>query len=555
LHNTTIWRAVVRADTSFPLSFAFVIGVTKQNRFAETILSAQKSKSFLDRNSKACIQIWLKRSLQRMIATMPILFDRIQTFSKPLYGFNRNLIRDTSAEQDARRLGADRDFESDVLDFLQRQEKAGSPAIAVSVVLDAVVTANLRVERGFALAQTSPTSTPSSPTIGEGTNPSELVMDHWPSVYMRTTMHHGVSASTSGGGILGGMRRTAHRSNDHKLGLAGSKSHEEAPSQKTRTASSNILRSWSNEASPTAAQDSAKKSHQSKQMNVLEYGPESGSATSSWPHSAWKSLVALLTGAGDQLGSPVSTNDAAAPVNTSPFASFGSIEVDLKALSLTNWSGLNSPTVTTTNPPQASSAPISKLAKSDSQTSIHVSAISEYLWLVVMIKGEEESRWHRRRSRADIEEEARQFLNDVAPLLRMSDWFSSTVEISQLRQGTLKASASKSTSSTSKNNHGEHGLINALKAERNWDEDDLQEHLATLKELFGLRPPLRPTVGPLRQMSSYGLSLGSAIAGFKRSPRFNNRRSTRVAEANNASLRTSAAALFLGVDLMHAVGE
>jgi hypothetical protein len=524
------------------------------NRFAETILSAQKSKSFLERNAKACMQIWLKRSLQRMIATMPILFDRIQTFSKPLYGFNRNLIRHTSPEQDASRLGADRDFESDVLDFLQRQEKAGSPAIAVSVVLDAVLTANLRVERGFALAETSPTSIPSSPTIGEGINPSELIMDHWPSVYMRTTMHHGVSAATSGGGILGGMRRTTHRSNDHKLGLAGSKSHEEAPSQKTRTASSNILRSWSNEASPNAAQDSAKKSHRG-QMNVLEYGPESGSATSSWPHSTWKSLVALLTGAGDPLASPASTNDAVAPVNTSPFASFGPIEVDLKALSLPNWSGLNSPTVTTNNPPQASSALRSKLAKSDSQTSIHVSAISDYLWLVVMIKGEEESRWHRRRSRADIEDEARQFLLDMAPLLRMSNWFSSKVEISQLRQGTLKASASKSTSLTSKNNHGEHGLINALKAERDWDEDDLQEHLATLKELFGLRPPLRPTVGPLRQMSSYGLSLGSAIAGFKRSPRFNNRRSTRATAATNSSLRTSAAALFLGVDLMHAVGE
>ena len=469
-----------------------------------------------------------------MISIMPVFFDRIETFSKPLYGFNQNVMYKSTPEQDANRLGPTQHLEDYVLQFLQQQEKAGGPSIAVSVVLDAVSTSNLRIERGFALTEASP----AAETVGAPNEP-DSALSQWPAVYMRSTVH-GLSNLASGGGILRGMRRTAGRK-EARVGRAGSRSHEDDPTSAMRQPSS-ILRSWSNDASPSIGKEAAKLRHQEKRLslNVLEYAPESGTTASSWPHSAWNKLVAVLAGQeDDQLPDPPVKVEA--PLDR---GSFGDMEVDLFS-SIRNWPGLSAATTTSTDssPLSSPASPISRLVRQEVQTSFYVSALSDFLWLVLMVKGEEESLWHRRRSRSALEEEAREFLNTMASQLRVADWFSPR-HIHRLRQGIFEA-----TSATSSHGHfrREHGLVFEMRAERAWDDKDMQDFLKCIKEIFGLRAPRRPIIGPLYSMSSYGLSFVSK----RGSPR---NRSTGTPPPS-ISLEKSAAALFLGPELMNSFGE
>ena len=468
-----------------------------------------------------------------MISIMPVFFDRIEAFSKPLYGFDQISIQETASKEESHRLGPTEDLEEYVLRFLQQQDKAGGPAIAVSVVLDAVSTSNVRVERGYTLTEIAPVV-----ESAVGMNQQEAALSHWPAIYMRTTMHHGFSTLSSGGGILRGMRRTAGRK-EARVGRVGSRSHEDDPASSMRQPNI-ILRSWSNDASPSIGKESSKRQHQAKQLslNVLEYGPESGSTASSWPHAAWTRLVALLADRGDDQLPELSVK---AP--SLDRGSFRNMEVDLIS-SIRNWPGLSAATTTSndSSAPPSPTSPVNRLARQDAQTSFFVSVLSDFLWLVVMVKGEEESLWHRRRSRTALEEEANVFLNTMASQLRVADWFSSR-HVHQLRQRMFKSSLGNSS-------HGhfrrEHGLVFEMRVERAWNDDDLQKLLKSIKEIFGLRAR-RPIIGPLYSMSSYGLSFVSK----RGSPR--NRVTATVPP--RISLQKSAVALFLGTELMHAIGE
>jgi hypothetical protein len=471
-------------------------------------LSAQKTKSLLDHASQTSLQVWFHETLRNLISIFPIVFDRIEAFAKPLYGFNESLENPLPD-----RLGPAQDLEQQIVEFLRKQEKAGGPAIAVSVVLDAVHTCNLRVERGFTLQEQTSTS-----PLTE----SEVVSLEWPAVYMRTTTHHGLTASQSvSGGILGGMRRSKGSSNR----VTSQPIDGDATLKPTRSTSTSILRSWS--ADTSSPRVGGQKKVEEKQLNILEYSPDSGS--SAWPHSAWSSLVALLTGSGEEL--PPSPIAELPPVER---ASFGNIEENLKSLSMRKWPG--------SAPIPSPGSPLvpalkRKMSTVCENTSFHTSHLSDFMWLVIMVKGEEESRWHIRRSRTVVEDEVREFLNKTAPVLRIGYWFA-VYHVHKIRVEKIKALKFQ-----------RQRLFTEIKKERSWSDANVQELFESLKEAFGLSSPRAPLAeGP--RSSLY-------IGGFRplnsRSPSF--WRAPRTARLQDVSFDESAAFFFLGQVLANTIGS
>jgi hypothetical protein len=152
-----------------------------------------------------------------------------------------------------------------VLDFLHCQEKAGDLTIAVSDVLDAVTTSNLRIERGFTVVE--------NPTVYTAQmKEGEAARFQWPAVYMRSTLQGLATTPTSSlpGHLLGNMRQSssckAGAGPGHLLGnmrqsfscKAGAgrpgsqlQDVEESYSSSTQqTHSSSILHSWSTDMLP-----------------------------------------------------------------------------------------------------------------------------------------------------------------------------------------------------------------------------------------------------------------------------------------------------------------
>jgi hypothetical protein len=467
----------------------------------------------LERSSQTSLQIWLHETLQNLISIFPIVFDRIEAFAKPLYGFNESLMDNPLPN----RLGPAQDLEQQILEFLRKQEKAGGPAIAVSVVLDAVHTCNLRVERGFTLQEQTSTS-----PLKE----SEVVSLEWPAVYMRTTTHHGLTASQSVSGILGGMRRTKGSA------TRGSKDsfEGEATLKPTRSTSTSILRSWS--ADTSSPRVVGHKKPEEKRLNILEYSPDSGS--SAWPHSAWNSMVALLTGNGEELPpSPIPEHPSMER------ASFGNIEENLKSLSLPKWPG-SAPITSPESQPNSPSLPALKRKMSTvcETTSFHISHLSDFMWLVIMVKGEEESRWHIRRSRTVVEDEVREFLNKTAPVLRIGDWFA-VYHVHKLRVQKIKALKSQ-----------RQRLFKEIKKERSWSDANVQELFESLKEAFGLSSPRAPLVDASRSTYIGGFrALSSLSPSFWSAPR------TARSQDDSFDASASAAFFFLGPVLANTIGS
>lgn len=468
-------------------------------RFAETILSAQKTKGSLNLSSNICLQVWFRQTLQHMVSILPVFFDRIGAFAKHLYGFE-NGPPETSS-QHGKKLGDSEDLESMILDFLRRQEKAG-PAMAITVVLDAEKTDNLRIERGFAIVDGPNTDMSQSETHG-----SDTARFQWPAIYMRTTAHRAWPLpGTTTSGLLGGRR-----------GRPGSRSHEDDSTRVIQAPSSNILRNWSNDGSPPTT--SGKRQNE-KQLNVLEYAPELGSVASSWPHSSWSSLVAILTGTGESRNFEVQETSEASIFERFDRSSISTMEVDF----LPKWPKSNSST----------SMFSEEAPRSQPQTSLHIAALSDYMWLVVMVKVGEDNRWHRRRGKKVVEEEAREFLNKLAPKLRVSDFFCAS-HAQKLRRATMK-SFSFSSSST----YHDFDPVKAMKqSSLTWNQEDIEELLQYLKGAFRLRSPRSSLKSP------YNLGFGSRA--FKKSPKF------RHGPYPQPTLQASAVSFFLGPELAHMI--
>lgn len=497
-------------------------------RFAETILTAQKTKGHLNLSSKTCMQVWMRQTLQHVMSILPIVFDRIQAFAKPMYGFQDGSEPSTSVPLP---LGATQDLESMVLEFLRRQEKAGGPSMAVSVVLDAGRTSNLSIERGCTVFETPALE------IAQMED-SEAARLQWPAVYMRTTAHHGaLTAAAVPGGLLGGIRRSSSRKD--RVGRPGSRSHEDEGNNHAQ--GSHILRSWSNDVAPTNTNGGH---FENKGLNVLEYAPEVGSVASSWPHSEWSSLVGALTGTGEpSVGSANGETSKASIFDRLERTSSRNLaEVDLISLPLPKWTEVSGSNFSEESLPTASPTSSRKQLRFNAQTSFHISSLSDYMWLVVMVKVGEESRWHRRRASKAVEDEVQEFVNGLGTLLRVADWFRAS-HARLLRQ---KASDSSFVSSSGIHDFD---LADEVKIERLWDDDDTQDFLLSIKEAFKLRSNHISLAEPLK--SSHKISFRSIAT--KKSPR-RIQRGTPRALLHRSSLQASAAALFLGKELMHTIG-
>ena len=163
----------------------------------------------------------------------------------PMYGFTPEKIEYSMKK--SRRFGAAVNIGALIEDFLRKQEKGGGPTVAVSVVIDAVQTSNLRSERGFVLNDVW-----NEPTKAENLTSSESILAKWPAVYMRSSSHLSNKRALAnpmvspGSGILGGIRRSSSK---HIRQRRTSRSHEDDPSS-TKTTSSNMMKSWSTDNSP-----------------------------------------------------------------------------------------------------------------------------------------------------------------------------------------------------------------------------------------------------------------------------------------------------------------
>jgi hypothetical protein len=451
-------------------------------------LSSQKTKLRLNLTSTTHMQQWLLQTLQRLIALFQVYFDRVHTFAKPLYGFQNVALVDTDDSKKTLIGGAhDSLVDVQVLDFLHRQQKSGSSALAVTVVLDAVRTSNLDMERGFTVVDSSVEDSKLSDL--------ETTRLQWPAVYMRSTKYRG--ESQAGGGLLGGKRRTTNRTQDEEL-------------PKNSSFADHYIR-WSTDASsPTRSNE--KTYEKDMQLNFQEYAP--GEGGTSWPHSEWNNLVRLMNEKGDMplTSNPMSASEASPEISDDGFFHW-----------LGN-SGLSNFLENEPSPAQTRT----RLKRTSGGTAFYISALSDFAWLIVMTKAEEESRWHRRRG-SKIEDEVEEFLEHLSSLLRIADLFNSSHDQKMRRNSAAQ----------------QHGidLVQEIRNGGNWNDENVQDLVQSLKVAFGLKSNNNSFAAePLK--ASYNMG-------------FRSRKSPKVRPLTRASakLDVSAMAFFLGADLMHAVSS
>jgi hypothetical protein len=280
---------------------------------------------------------------------------------------------------------------------------------------------------------------------------------------------------------------------------------------------------------------------------VMEYGPDQGKAVHSWPHSEWDALMALLDNKSSlQVGidsSDLATSRADAPdVSQSRLAeepvavTYTDMDDDEEAKASSdsiidveeNVASLFS-TILETPSPQT--PPQNSIQEKQSST-FHVVSLSAFLSMVVIVKGEEESRWHRRRSRLG-DEEIRSFLDDMASKLRVSKQFAPS------RLPIVKSCDSLGP------------RLKPLTEDMiGWTDENVTSFLKRLKGSFGLRPanPLQESLRVASILSRRVLSPGTPSTPGSSPRRRRNWRS-------KPEMPESAAALFLGSDLATLFGD
>lgn len=169
--------------------------------------------------------------------------------------------------------------------------------------------------------------------------------------------------------------------------------------------------------------------------------------------------------------------------------------------------------------------------KEKRQSIFHVVSIGEWLNLIVMVK-EEESRWHLRRNRLE-DDEIREFLHDLAKKLRVAR----IVSAESLR------------SLAGEKDRRSPMLSLPCDDVLTWDDEKrVQDFLADLKEVFGLRP-----ISPYMHDSSHSYNFYSSSRPSPRTPvnaRALAARRRRLRQSGKLTpMPESAAALFLGPEL------
>jgi hypothetical protein len=388
------------------------------------------------------------------------------------------------------------------MEFLRRQERGGGPATAVALVLDAVRTNNLHVERGVQL----------SGTPDDNADPSDITVC-WPAIYMRSTMHLGSPApshrSERDGGsqsnLLATWRKTggsSPRSSPNML-TAGSRKVPTMPANKSR---------------------------------LLEYDGV-------WPHCEWENLVALFSP--DTLATDISApgrrslkliTDTDVPEDANHGVISFRVVNEMSQLDrlrnhvvegAANFFDVGGHNASPKPPSWAKSSATGTPSGTQAPTTFHIAPLSDSISLVVIVKGEEEHRWHRRRTPL-TNDEIRGFLNDMASKLRVSEQFSPK-SIPQKSQVQLKLHVSPSSAQSG---------IAARRPSARWTDQSIDTFLKSVKHEFGLRPTKEGgTLLNHNSPSRRHFSPGQAVA---------RRPSTRLA----VSPEDAAAMFFLGPELV-----
>jgi len=221
-------------------------------RFLETVVSLKKLQSYLPASQETCQSAWLHQSYHSLVASMRLYFDRANLFATPLYGLTNHLKKEPSP------------LETQVLDFLKKLDKAGGPATAVAIVLNAESSDQFHPERGFQITPERPIH----PTARE----------RWPAVFLRSSLYSIGKSSSYRGSAVSLAPLTRGGSQDRSIvSLA-------TISRRSSAGSSDFSTGLFKSSAPA---DEVQARHL-----IMEYG--STDHDISWPHSDWDALVGML---------------------------------------------------------------------------------------------------------------------------------------------------------------------------------------------------------------------------------------------------------------------
>lgn len=479
-------------------------------RYVETITALHKWKNVSYKETDSTrVSVLFRNAYRNIVALLPIYFDRVLAFSGTLYGFDtRSVLQNSNAL-----MSGSNDWNSHVMEFLRRQEKGGGPTTAVAIVLDAVQTQNLLLEQGLQLQNGS---------LEE--KKQELQSDPrrcWPAIYLRSTLHIGSPAP-----------RSAPRT-DRDSGSASVTSH------------GNLLQSWRKAEHPSPSVLSST-NRKVPVTDVSRSHPSLVEYDGSWPHSEWERLLVsvnpdiaasnLLT-VSRMNADPLPNTWTVPPIQPVEDTRMEPEEAMLERLDMSMTEGAASlfDVGGSHVSPKSPFASRSSRATSSSPSTFHVSSISDYLKLVVIIRGEEESRWHRRRNPL-TEEDIRAFLDSMATALRPWRHFS-LAAISRESSARVKLAAYRP--------------VDLIGSSNIWTDSSLEKLLQVVKSDFGLRPTQEG--GTILSRNSPGRNDLRFSPG--RVSVAESRRSSVSSTALSSSVEKSAAVFFMGSELATIVDQ
>lgn len=485
-----------------------------RQRFAESLLGAQSTKLKLvqlqmnrnyltaeNNNSKKppILELWLRETLKGIIGTFPIIFDKVSAFAKPLYGFDEdmevsNAAGDESSVTTFRTHFMADAFEAEVVDALHKYERIG--AVSVAVVVDAVRTSNPRVESGFCPVDASASSRGGGGGGGGGTDiaiGSDLeaaTRQEFPAVYMRTLSAPIISS------------------------LPGSPRNVASPAQSPSTdISGGLLLVGRGMRRDTSRKDRLKRAGSLQYDDASTSSPQLlAGARKSWSTNNEDAAV----------GSPAPGRKKKA-MNT---LQYGSEDGNWPH---SEWTSLAAVLA------DCSDASVSRLSHTH-QTLYCVESLSDSMWLVAMMKNSEHatSGWHWQSARPTtetVEDDLRDLVSNLAQMVRISDRFHAP-SAQLFRDNFLDRSSDEIGT----------GLSEELK-ERGFEKGEIGEE--------GIFRLIKNQLKVLAQVNSPNATPGSSsLPTRSRLLRRGRRGSTRN---RNTAHGESAAAFFLGRDLMHTI--
>lgn len=356
------------------------------------------------------------------------------------------------------------DLEVEMIDLLRRQEKVGGPPTSVFVILDARGASNMN------FLKEAPKN---EEEIEETTDP----LKEWPPLYARSTQNlsHSIQRISATGKSSGSL------------------------------SSRSLL--WPGENSPSTSRKENKPSLDASK--IFEYPPDVGESQS-WPYTDWRDLLGHLhlryRFGDDKAGVselPRLIEETTAVTFRNDDDKYFEDDIAVRA------DGAFAP----------AHAP-SDLHLVTRNSTFHVVSLSEYMALVVAVKGEEGKSWHRRRSKLS-DEEICAFLDGMADKLRVSTLFTSEKIHQQSKSPTIPD----------------------LPEDTEWSDEDASNFLRHVKEKFGLRRASRFNDSNRSIRRSQNMELKTPVMNMN--PRLRRLRNRQT----KPSMNDSAAALFLGPDL------